>query len=79
MPTKTYNISAAQFASLRSQLAALGTVIPDGNWGTFNPPSHPEITLAFAYENEQLTLTIKKSAWYESADAIWNGLAPYLT
>lgn len=76
---KTFPLTPEKFASLRSQLAALGTILPDGDSGSFSPPGHSEITLGFAYADGVLELTILHSSWYESSGAIWNGLAPYLS
>jgi hypothetical protein len=76
---KSYSIDPAKFASLKAQLAALGTVVPDGLSGSFNPPGHPEITLNFRYDGATtLVLTIADEAWYETAGEIWSGLEPYL-
>jgi hypothetical protein len=83
MPSKSYPCTPEKFAQIRQDLAGAGVTLvftsPTQNTGSFNPPDHSEITLGFAYLNGTLTLTILHEAWYESADDVWDGLAPYLS
>lgn len=73
MPSRTYQMTLDRFNQIADSLK-----MPRQNTGTFTPPDHDEITLGYAYVNGTLTITILHSAWYESADAIWSRLAPYL-
>ena len=74
--SKTYKVTPDQFAALVEQLGKAGITI-SGTSGAFNPPNHPEIALGWSYANGLVQITVLRSAWYESAGAIWSNLDPY--
>lgn len=82
-PSQSWSCTPSEFSFLVSQVSQGGgkIVYISGSVysGSFNPPSHPEVTLGFVYNGtDTLVLTILHESFFEIAPEIWAALAPYL-
>ena len=76
---KTYTCTAAQFASLRSQLVAEGITVPEGNGGIIDSGTGFKMQFYFLPDSQTLQLQIlDKTCWLPTASQIWDQMQSHL-
>lgn len=76
MPTITLPATSAQFTSLRTQLAASGIIVPDGNTGTITGHG---ITASYTFDGKSLVVTaVSKTGWLPTWSQVFDDIQDHL-